>query len=87
MKWGVRRFQKKNGTLTNAGKKRYSEDTKEKSKHRQKLETAYKKQGYSKQKAAKLADDYIKFEKTLAAVAGLTVAACAVYAGNKYIKN
>lgn len=34
-----------------------------------------------------MADDYIKFEKTLAAVAGLTVAACAVYAGNKYIKN
>lgn len=26
MKWGVRRFQKKDGTLTNAGKKRYDND-------------------------------------------------------------
>lgn len=26
-KWGVRRFQKKDGTLTSAGKKRYSEDS------------------------------------------------------------
>lgn len=26
MKWGVRRFQKKDGTLTSAGKKRYSDD-------------------------------------------------------------
>ena len=26
MKWGVRRFQKKDGSLTSAGKKRYSED-------------------------------------------------------------
>ena len=27
MKWGVRRFQKKDGTLTDAGKKRYSDTT------------------------------------------------------------
>ena len=27
MKWGVRRFQDKNGRLTNAGKKRYSDDS------------------------------------------------------------
>ena len=26
MKWGVRRYQKEDGTLTNAGKKRYSDD-------------------------------------------------------------
>lgn len=26
MRWGIRRYQKKNGTLTPAGKKRYSED-------------------------------------------------------------
>lgn len=26
MKWGVRRFQRKDGTLTNAGKKRYNDD-------------------------------------------------------------
>jgi hypothetical protein len=27
MKWGVRRYQKKDGSLTSAGKKRYSEDS------------------------------------------------------------
>lgn len=27
MKWGVRRYQNKNGSLTSAGKKRYNEDT------------------------------------------------------------
>lgn len=26
MKWGVRRYQKKDGTLTSAGKKRYADD-------------------------------------------------------------
>lgn len=26
MRWGVRRFQKKDGTLTNAGKKRYDDE-------------------------------------------------------------
>lgn len=30
MKWGVRRYQNKDGTLTNAGKKRYSEEDSEK---------------------------------------------------------
>lgn len=28
MKWGIRRYQNKNGTLTNAGKKRYSSNEK-----------------------------------------------------------
>lgn len=27
MKWGVRRFQNQNGTLTPAGKKRYADDS------------------------------------------------------------
>jgi len=27
MKWGIRRYQNKNGTLTAAGKKRYAEDS------------------------------------------------------------
>ena len=30
MKWGVRRYQNKDGTLTNAGKKRYARDAQEK---------------------------------------------------------
>lgn len=36
MRWGVRRFQKKNGTLTSAGKNRYSDDYKEVSNLRKK---------------------------------------------------
>ena len=32
MKWGVRRYQKKDGTLTNAGKNRYNSDKKSKTK-------------------------------------------------------
>lgn len=31
MKWGVRRYQNKDGTLTQAGKKRYSDDSEESS--------------------------------------------------------
>lgn len=38
MKWGVRRYQRKDGTLTNAGKKRYnmSDDAREASRLRRK---------------------------------------------------
>lgn len=42
MKWGVRRFQKKDGTLTSAGKKRYSESSDEKESTRKKLTTEQK---------------------------------------------
>ena len=31
MKWGVRRYQNKDGSLTNAGQKRYNRDQKENS--------------------------------------------------------
>ena len=30
MKWGVRRYQKKDGSITEAGKKRYARDAREK---------------------------------------------------------
>lgn len=42
MKWGVRRYQKKDGTLTEAGKKRYSEDDVALSDARTKLREAKK---------------------------------------------
>ena len=87
-KWGVRRFQKKDGTLTNAGKKRYSDDfnsSKPKSKHRQNLENKYMESGMSKKEAEQAAARRIKAEKYVAAAAGVTVAACAAYyAYNKY---
>lgn len=88
MKWGVRRFRDKNGDLTSAGKKRYSESDGQpkKSKHRQKLEDAYVKNGLTKKQAEELADKRIRTEKIVAAAAGITVAACAAYVANKQIR-
>lgn len=91
MKWGVRRFQKKDGSLTPAGQKRYSDDSpnsssKPKLTHRQKLEAKYREKGMTPEEAAKAASKRIKTEKTIAVVAGLTITAAAAYAANKYAK-
>lgn len=88
MKWGVRRYQRKDGTLTNAGKKRYSEDSSEpnKSKHRSKLEAKYREQGMSQKQAEFAAARRIKIEKIIGVTAGLTVTAAAAYVANKNIK-
>ena len=88
MKWGVRRFQKTDGTLTDAGKRRYSDDgpVPKKSKHRKNLEANYQAKGMSTKEAEAAASKRIKIEKTIAITAGLTVAACgAYYARNKWI--
>lgn len=83
-RWGIRRFQKKDGTLTPAGKKRYSEDSK--SRHRQNLEANYRAKGLSKEEAEAAASKRIKIEKIVAVTAGVTVGACAAYyAKNKWI--
>lgn len=93
-KWGVRRFQKKDGTLTSEGKKRYSDGDdkntstssshkKIKVTHRDVLEKKYRDKGMSPEEAKAAADKRIKVEKVVAATAGLTVAACAAY----YAKN
>ena len=86
-RWGVRRFQKKDGTLTSAGKKRYSDDSgPKKSRHRQNLEANYIAQGLSKSEAEAAANKRIKTEKIIAITAGMTLGACAAYYGrNKYI--
>ena len=88
-KWGVRRFQKKDGTLTSAGKKRYSDEStsgsskKNKVTHRDMLEKRYRDKGMSTEEAKAAADKRIKIEKAVAITAGVTVAACAAY----YAKN
>lgn len=165
MKWGVRRYQNKDGSLTNAGRRHYYGDAsvarahskyqeaqanketakelkkkarrqaiiptekrqkayeeskknlktaedneyrsefeyktkreaarirskniefKKKSKYRQKLEDQYKKLGLSDEDAQAAANRKIRAEKSLAASAALTVAACAAYAYNKHRKN
>lgn len=85
MKWGVRRYQNKDGTLTNAGKKRYS-DGEAKSTHRSRLEERYRKQGMSAEQAKAAADKRIRTEKIVAIAAGMTVAAATAYVVNKNIK-
>lgn len=84
MKWGVRRFQKKDGSLTPAGKKRYDDSGQPtKSKHRTKLEEAYRKRGLSQKEAEAAASKRIRTEKILGASAALTVGACVAYAAVK----
>ena len=92
MKWGVRRFQKENGQLTSAGKKRYSDSksasNKKISLHRRRLEEKYREKGLSKEEAKHAADKRIKTEKIVAGAAAVTVAACAAYyAKNKWVQN
>lgn len=95
-KWGVRRFQNKDGTLTNAGKKRYSDDDSKSDKskstgsskkfkvtHRDILEKKYRDSGMSSEEAKAAAEKRINVEKIIAITAGATVAACAAY----YLKN
>ena len=88
MKWGVRRFQKKDGTLTPAGKKRYSDNSpdgsaKKVSVHRRRLEEKYRAKGMSAAEARHAADKRIKVEKIIGGAAAVTVTACAAY----YAKN
>lgn len=88
MKWGVRRFQNKNGTLTDSGKKRYSNnDNSTKSTHRSRLEEKYIKQGMSRKKAQIAAERRIRTEKVVAATAALTLAAATAYVVNKNLKD
>ena len=88
MKWGIRRFQKKDGTLTPAGKKRYSDDSgegsvKKVSIHRRRLEEKYRAKGMSDTEAKLAADKRIKVEKVIGGTAAVAVTACAAY----YAKN
>jgi CRISPR/Cas system CMR-associated protein Cmr5 small subunit len=88
-KWGVRRFQNKDGTLTPAGKKRYDDtpdSPKKKTSHREKLEAKYRQNGMSEAQAKAAASKRIRIEKAVAITAGMTMAAVTAYAANKYVK-
>jgi NAD(P)-dependent dehydrogenase (short-subunit alcohol dehydrogenase family) len=91
MKWGKRRFQNKDGSLTPAGKKRYddsneSDGSKKKSKYRTKLEERYMSKGLSREQAEKAAASKIKTQKVLAVIGAVTVAAAATYLVHKHVK-
>ena len=92
-KWGRRRFQNEDGSLTPAGKERYDDDgpsekkkeykiPEKKSTHRLKLEEKFEAQGMSKQQAEQAAAKRIRGEQYAVAAAAVTVAAC--YAYNKH---
>jgi hypothetical protein len=76
MKWGIRRFQKSNGSLTSAGKTRYLD----KPSRQSKLEAKYQQKGKSKAEAEEAAKKRIKIEKTIAIGAGIALGTAATVA-------
>lgn len=98
-KWGRRRFQNEDGTLTPAGKLRYDDDgpsekkqkdykiPENKSKHRLNLENKYKSQGLSEKEAEQAAAKRIRAEQYTAAAAAVTVTACVAYCKYKNYTN
>lgn len=89
-KWGRRRFQNEDGTLTPAGKERYDDDNspsaKKKSKHRLKLEEKYVSKGMTPEEAEAAAAKRIRTEKIVAGAAALTVAAASAYVIAKNVR-
>lgn len=92
MKWGVRRFQNKDGSLTPAGRKRYDDPTTDrtpsktiKSIRRINMEDKYRKQGLTQEQAEQKAAKRIKAEKYVAVAAVATVAAVVAY--KKHVDN
>lgn len=97
-KWGVRRFQNKDGSLTTAGKKRYSDESvgtkndgktskHSKPKHYDKVYSKYKAEGYSDKEAERLTKGQLKTEKILATVGTVAVASLAAYGAYKFYDN
>lgn len=92
-KWGVRRFQNADGSLTSAGKKRYGigetkqknkdSDSGETSKHVKSLEEHYKKRGFTEEEARINAINRAKVEKALLVVGGVAAVSAAAYVGYK----
>lgn len=85
MKWGVRRYQNKNGTLTNAGKKRY--DTGEPTGFGQNAQRSQGSSGSNGSQGSQrrgLSDKQKKAIKTGAAVAGAVLVA---YGAHKVLNN
>ncbi len=89
-KWGVRRFENEDGTLTPEGKKRYYQDENGEYKrktHKMKLVDKYTEDGLSSEAAEKKANDVLKAERTVAIGAGLVAAAATAVVVYKYRKD
>lgn len=88
-RWGVRRYQNKDGSLTSAGKARYGDGGKSgntSNRHRTKLEQKYRNKGASEKDAKSKASKRIRTEKAIAAIAGVTLVAAGAYAATRYAK-
>ena len=89
MKWGVRRYQNKDGTLTSAGKRRQQEQDVGNSpdeqtrirnpikRHKENLINKYLEKGYSKEAAEAMASQRLQTEAVVAVVGTVTVAVVA----------
>jgi hypothetical protein len=87
-KWGVRRFQNKDGSLTPAGKKRYdNSDKTSKPKRYDKLYSKYKSSGYSDEDAARLAKGQLKTERILIGIGAVAAATAIAYGTYKMTDN
>ncbi len=71
MKWGVRRYQNADGSLTPAGKKRYEGNFIDR--HQQKLVDKYKSEGYSESAAQTMAKQRMRTEAAIAIVGGIVI--------------
>lgn len=83
MKWGVRRFQKKDGSLTPAGKKRYDNKPDKQSKY-DKIYSKYKTLGYSDEEARQTANGRIRTEQALKIIGGVAITAAVAYGAYRY---
>ena len=93
-RWGVRRFQNEDGSLTPAGERRYNDSdnnnalkVKKKSKHRLRLEENYKARGMTLEQAEAAAKKRIRTERIIAAAGAITLTACAAYLAKDKIKD
>lgn len=88
MKWGVRRYQNEDGSLTPEGKKRYNDDGEGHYKKKSRYERTYDKYktlGYSDDAAAKAAKGKIVTERILIGIGAVAVTAAATYAGYRWL--
>ena len=87
MRWGVRRFQNKDGTLTSAGKKRYDKDGNPKKnliqKHKDNLVQKYIEKGYSQSAAETAAKQRMRAELVVGTIATVSVAIIATKAATR----
>ena len=80
MKWGVRRYQRTDGSLTSAGKKRYNDGSERNliQKRKDKLTDHYISKGYKPDAAKTLADQRMRTEAVLAVAGAVAVTAVAI---------